>query len=287
MFWYNVFERVGVSMYLNFYGLKENPFGLTPDSNFLFLSEKHKEALAHIKYGIEGKKGFSLITGEIGAGKTTLCRTLLKELDKQYRIALILNSMVSPSGLLRAIITDLGITKKTKTRQDMVEVLSKFLIEERNVVIIIDEAQNLSVLALEQIRLLGNLETEKEKLIQIVLIGQPELNGIIAGPRLKQLNQRIAVRYHLQAINREETKEYIHHRLRTAGNSGRITFHDDALQEIYNFSGGVPRVINIICDYCLMCGYISESYSITREMAEEAIKESQGTLSEEIISIGV
>lgn len=274
-------------MYLNFYGLNEKPFSLTPDSHYFFLSEKHKEALAHVRFGIQERKGFVLITGDIGAGKTTLCRTLLKQLDKNYRVALILNSMVSSTGLLKSIITDLGIETKARFKQDMIEVLSRYLLEERNVVVFIDEAQNLNRSALEQIRLLGNLETEKEKLIQIVLIGQPELNKIITKPSLKQLDQRIAVRYHLQPMNREETYQYIYHRLRTAGDDGKIIFHDDALQEIYNFTGGVPRVINIICEYCLLNGYIKESFMIDKNMCEQAIKESQGSFYEQTITVGV
>jgi general secretion pathway protein A len=268
-------------MYLHFYGLKEKPFNLTPDSNFLFLSEHHKEALAHIKYGIEEKKGFLLITGEIGSGKTTLCRALLKELEKNHKIALILNSMVSPSGLLKSILIDLGIKTKAKTRQEMMEVLSQTLIEERNIVIVIDEAQNLTMSALEQIRLLGNFETEKEKLVQIILVGQPELRKIIENQRLKQLNQRISVRYHLQPMNREDTTKYINHRLYMAGDTGKITFGEDALQTIYSYSGGVPRIINVICDYCLICGYITESFIIDKNMVDQAIKESQGYFAEE------
>lgn len=267
-------------MYLDFYGLKEKPFNLTPDSHFLFLSEKHKEAIAHIRYGIEEKKGFVLITGEIGAGKTTLCRAILKRMDKSYKISLVLNPLFSPAGLLKAIIIDLGINTKARTRQDMIDVLNRFLIEERDVVIVIDEAQNLSNIAFEQIRLLGNLETEKEKLLQIVLVGQPELNNILEVPHLKQLNQRIAVRFHLQPLNREETKEYIYHRLRIAGDNGRIEWREDALEEIYNYTGGVPRVINTICDYSLVSGYIKESVVINKVMVEEAIKEAQGIFSE-------
>lgn len=263
-------------MYLDFYGLKEKPFNLTPDSNFIFLSTQHQEALGHIRYGIEDKKGFILITGEIGAGKTTICRTLLKELDKNYRVALILNSLVSPTGLLKAIIRDLGIETKARSRQDMTDVLNKYLLEEENVIIVIDEAQNLNRPALEQIRLLGNLETEKDKLLQIVLVGQPELRRILAHQRFTQLNQRIAVRYHLQPMNREETHEYIQHRLNVAGNNGKIIFEDNALQKIYNYSGGVPRLINILCDYCLITGFVYETFTIDASIAEQSIKEYDG-----------
>lgn len=272
-------------MYLNFYELKEKPFSLTPDSHFLFLSEKHREALAHIRFGIEERKGFVLITGEIGAGKTTLCRGLLNDLDKKCRVALVLNSMVSSTGLLKSVITDLGIMSRARSRQDMMDVLSKFLIENKNAVILIDEAQNLSIDALEQIRLLGNLETEKEKLLQIILVGQPELKDILSSEPLKQLNQRIAVRYHIFPLNREETEHYIYHRLKIAGDSGKIVFDEDALNEIYNCSGGVPRLINIICDYCLISGYICESYMINKGISEQAIKEFQGILSENMVFV--
>lgn len=272
-------------MYLDFYGLKEQPFNLTPDSHFLFLSEKHKEALAHIRYGIETKKGFVLITGEIGAGKTTLCRALLKEMDRNYKIALVLNSMVSAVGLLKTIINDFGIITKARSRQDMVDVLNKFLIEEKDVVLVIDEAQNLSVDALEQIRLLGNLETEKEKLIQIIIVGQPELKEILDSEDLKQLNQRVVVRYHIQPLNREETIQYISHRLKIAGDTGRIVFQKNAMQDIYNYSGGVPRLINAICDYSLIAGFVSESFIISKNMIEQAVKESQGVLSEGMVLV--
>lgn len=272
-------------MYLDFYGLKEKPFNLTPDSHFLFLSQKHKEALAHIKYGIEEKKGFVLITGEIGSGKTTLCRALLGELDKNYKIALVLDSMVSPTGLLRAIIIDLGITTMARSRQDILYVLNRFLIEERDVVIVIDEAQNLSRLALEEIRLLGNLETEKEKLLQIVLMGQPELREKLSKENLRQLNQRISVRYHIQPFDREEAEQYIFHRLKIAGDLGRIIFQEDALHEIYNYSGGVPRIINIICDYALMSGYVRETNLINKDMIEESIRESQGEFSKGVVLV--
>lgn len=272
-------------MYLDFYRLKEKPFNLTPDSHFLFLSQKHKEALAHIRYGIDEKKGFVLITGEIGSGKTTLCRALLGELDRNYRIALILNPMVSPTGLLRAIIKDLNITTKARSRQEMLDVLNRFLIEERDVVIVIDEAQNLSRLALEEIRLLGNLETEKEKLLQIILVGQPELREKLSNENMRQLNQRIGIRYHINALDREETKQYIYHRLKVAGDLGRIIFQEEAMQETYNYSGGVPRVINIICDYCLVSGYIIESYVINENMVEQAIKEYQGEFSKGVVLV--
>ncbi len=163
--------------------------------------------------------------------------------------------------------------------------MNKFLIEEKDVVLVIDEAQNLSVDALEQIRLLGNLETEKEKLIQIIIVGQPELKEILDSENLKQLNQRVVVRYHIQPLNREETIQYISHRLKIAGDTGRIVFQEDAMQDIYNYSGGVPRLINAICDYSLIAGFVSESFIISKNMIEQAVKESQGVLSEGMVLV--
>lgn len=272
-------------MYLDFYGLKEQPFNLTPDSHFLFLSKKHREAMAHLKYGLQERKGFILLTGEIGAGKTTLCRALMKELDLQYKVALILNPLLSPSGLLRAIITDLGISCKSRTRQDLIHALNEYLLESNDVVILIDEAQNLSRGALEQIRLLSNLETEKEKLLQLVLVGQPELRDILAKESLKQLNQRITVRYHIHPLNLEETTFYIFHRLNVAGAEGKIRFQEDALEEIYRYSHGVPRLINVLCDYSLTVGYIHEVWVITKGIVTQAIKEYQGMESLEMVTV--
>lgn len=272
-------------MYLNFYGLKENPFSLTPDSHFLFMSRKHREAMAHLKYGLQECKGFILITGEIGAGKTTLCRALMKELDDKYKVALILNPLLSPTGLLRAIITDLGISCRSRARQDLIQVLNQYLIEGNEVIVLIDEAQNLSRAALEQIRLISNLETEKEKLLQLVLVGQPELRNLLARESLEQLNQRIAVRYHINPLDKEETAFYIFHRLNVAGAEGRIRFKEDALEDIYMHSGGVPRIINILCDYSLTAGYVKESWVITKEMVFEAVKEYQGTESLGLVSV--
>ena len=273
-------------MYLKFYGLEEKPFNLTPDSHFLFLSRKHKEAMAHLIYGLQERKGFILLTGEIGAGKTTLCRALIKELNQNYKVALIFNPLLSPSGLLRAIVADLGIACRSRTRQDLIHALNQYLVEGNDVVIIIDEAQNLSLAALEQIRLLSNLETEKDKLLQLVLVGQPELKDLLVKESLKQLNQRIAVRYHIQPLDREETTFYIFHRLNIAGAGGilpkgilpkgRIKFQEDALEEIYIHSGGIPRIINILCDYSLTAGYIRESWMITRDIIEQVIREYQG-----------
>lgn len=272
-------------MYLDFYNLKEHPFNLTPDSHFLFRSQEHKEALGHLTYGLQEKKGFILITGEIGAGKTTVCRALIKRLNPQYKVALILNPMLSPCGLLRAIADDLSIECRNRTKQGIIDTLNKYLLSGHEVIVIIDEAQNLSLAAMEQVRLLGNLETEKTKLLQLILVGQPELRKILQKEKLKQLQQRIAVRYHIQPMDRTETSEYIYYRLNIAGAEGQIWFQPEALEEIFANSFGIPRLINIICDYCLMIGYLQETRIISKDMVKEALAEYQGLSGQRLVTV--
>ncbi|MEW6409487.1 MAG: AAA family ATPase [Nitrospirota bacterium] len=264
-------------MYEEFFGLRESPFNLTPDPRFLFLSPKHEEALSNILYGINEKKGFILLTGEIGTGKTTLCRKLLHSFDSTVRSALILNPNLTTIEILQAINQDFGIPLQDGLKKRLIDDLNTFLLdahsEDKNVVLIIDEAQDLSPDALEQIRLLSNLETEKEKLLQIVLVGQPELNEKLKTPQLKQLNQRIAVRYHLQPLNKKETEEYINRRIQIAG--GDFSFPKQSVKKIYKFSGGVPRLINLVCDRALLAAYAS-SKRLRNKLIEEAIAELQG-----------
>lgn len=268
-------------MYLAFYGLKEQPFNITPDSRFLFLSQRHKEALASLLYGIEQRKGFIVITGEIGSGKTTLCRALLKELDsEQVKIALIFNPLLTEVELLRAINHELGIEHQLNSKKDLIDELNEFLLEAikkgQNVVVVIDEAQNLTPVLLEQLRLLSNLETETEKLLQIVLIGQPELQSTLELPQLQQLNQRVAVRYHLEPLSKEEVMQYIKHRLEVAGAKVDIKFTPGAVDLIYEYTEGVPRKINILCDRILLIGYVQGTYEIDRDIVETAIEEVSG-----------
>lgn len=268
-------------MYTSFYGLKEQPFNITPDSRFLYLSQRHREALASLLFGIENRKGFVVITGEIGSGKTTLCRSLLKELDsEQIKIALIFNPLLTEVELLRAINQELGIESQYNSRKDLIDELNAFLLEEiakgHNVVVVIDEAQNLTPALLEQIRLLSNLETETEKLLQIVLIGQPELQEILELPQLEQLNQRVSVRYHLEPLSRDEIQDYIRHRLHVAGAEINIVFTPKALDLLYEYSEGVPRKINVLCDRALLIGYVESTYEINESIVQRAIDEVTG-----------
>lgn len=264
-------------MYEQYFGLREKPFNVTADPAFFFMSKKHKEALSHMVYGIQQRKGILAITGEIGAGKTTLCRVLLNKLDKNIKSAFILNPNFSSLELLNIIVEDFGISPLTKSKVALVSDLNKFLLKEsqhnNNVVLIIDEAQNLDSSQLEQIRLLTNLETEKAKLLQIILVGQPELKEKLQLPELRQLNQRIAVRYHIAPLVKNEIKHYISHRLAVAGSNGNINFTRNAIKEIYDFTQGTPRMINVICDRALLAAYVSERKRISSPIIKNCIKE--------------
>jgi len=271
-------------MYLKFYKLTEKPFSVTSDPSFLYLSKKHKEAINHMHYGIQERMGFLEITGEIGSGKTTVCKALMNQMDQHTKTAFILNGNLSEIQLLQAIIEDLGIQVKNKNKITMLNALNKFLLEQlkhrNNVVLIIDEAQNLKPALLEQVRLLSNLETEKEKLLQIILVGQPELKEKLASPELKQLRQRIAIRYHISPLSRHEVECYISHRLNVAGCNNGDIFHTDALEEIFKFSGGIPRLINILCDKSLLAGYAADKKTIDSGVVKKCAKEIEGVFDE-------
>jgi general secretion pathway protein A len=270
-------------MYLKFYNLTEKPFSVTADPNFLYLSKKHKEAISHMQYGVQERMGFLEITGEIGAGKTTMCKALLNRLDRHTKTAFILNGNLSEIQLLQAIIEDFGIQVKTKNKITMLNELNKFLLEQlslkNNVVLIIDEAQNLKPALLEQVRLLSNMETEKEKLLQIILVGQPELKEKLASRELKQLRQRIAIRYHISSLSMREVECYISHRLGVAG-GGNDIFNKDTLEEIFKFSGGIPRLINILCDKALLAGYAAGKKTIDSDIVKKCAKEIEGVFDE-------
>jgi len=270
-------------MYEKFYGLSERPFSITPNPRFVYLSQRHRDALAHLLYGVGqgGSGGFVQLTGEVGTGKTTLCRVVLEQVPENTRIALILNPMLSPAELLRAVCHELEISIEGTdgSLQQLQERLNSYLLERHaegeRVVLIIDEAQNMSREGLEQIRLLTNLETATDKLLQIILIGQPELRDVLSRPELRQLAQRITARYHLDPLNQGETEAYIRHRLQIAG-AQRCPFTDDGLRAIYQTSEGVPRLVNIIADRALIAGYAREEDRVGAGLVRAAAREVAG-----------
>jgi len=274
-------------MYLEYYGLKENPFNVTSDPDFLYLSHTHKEALDHLTYGIEQRKGFIEVTGEIGAGKTTLCRALLKRLDDGTKTSLVFNSNLPEKQLLEAVLEDFGIVPERRSKVSFLRQLDDFLLEElsknNNVVLIIDEAQNLRSSALETIRMLSNFETDKEKLLQIILVGQPQLREKLNSPSLVQLRQRVSVRFHLRALEREELRGYIYHRLSVAGSRGKVDLSPGALDLIFSYSGGIPRIINLICDKALLMGFVKDTHQLGHEIIEKSIEEHEGQYSLAVI----
>lgn len=273
-------------MYLAFYNLRENPFNVTSDPSFLYLSPTHTEALDHLRYGIEQRKGFLAITGEIGSGKTTLCRALINRLDASVKVALILNSVLPETQLLEAITDDFGITPGKRTKGALIRTINKFLLDQvsrgNNAVLIIDEAQNMRASTLETVRMLSNLETEKEKLLQIVLVGQPQLRDKLNAPGLEQLRQRIAVRFHVRALSRTEVAGYIRHRLKVAGSNGDLLFEANAIDAICNYSRGIPRLINVLVDRALLKGFVREAFVIDGDNVRQCIKELEGVAVEPV-----
>ncbi len=269
-------------MYKEFYGFKENAFNITSDPAFYFESLQHKEAYSHLLYGIKHRKGIIAMTGEVGTGKTTLCRILLNQIDANIKTAFILNPNFSQIQLLQLITKDLGIsqTGSKNNKLELITTLNEFLIDEtargHNVAVIIDEAQNLNIHQLEQIRLLSNLETEKDKLLQIILVGQPELLDHLRKPSLRQLNSRIGVRYHIQPLTRHDVKKYIGHRLNIAGAPDNLCFTAAAVDAVFHFSKGTPRLINILCEHALLAGFVNETFTLSDELVKSAAKEALG-----------
>ncbi|CCQ90541.1 hypothetical protein, putative General secretion pathway protein A [Nitrospina gracilis 3/211] len=297
-------------MYTVFYNFKEKPFSLTPDPRFIFFSDGHQEALDHMMYGISQREGFMAVTGGIGTGKTTLCRALLENMDEKDKVALILNPILSSSDLLRALVQDLRVQPRymeqkqnaqepdiwveengksdekwtveqvkwlrNASKKELLDALNDFLLDQYaaggSTVVIIDEAQNLSLDVLEQIRLLSNLETDKEKLLQIIFVGQTEFEEKLNLPQLKQLNQRISVRYDLRPLTSEETRTYVYHRLRVASTTPRVTFSRGAFKAIYSYTQGYPRLINLVCDRALLAGYNERTKCIDAKHVRQAIK---------------
>ncbi len=265
-------------MYLDYYNLKELPFNITSDSDFFFPSSHHQEALSSVLYAIEQRKGIVLITGEVGTGKTTICRAMLRQVPDAVVTSLILNPYFSEVQLLKAIIEDFGISPTKTSRLDLINTLNLFLLDVShkggNAVLIIDEAQNLSVRQLEQIRILSNLETEKNKLLQVVLVGQPELNLKLDLEQARQIKQRISVKCNLLPLEEDESGEYISFRLSRAGEAN-VKFLSQTYPFIRNFSKGIPRLINILCDRVLLLGFSQEARVIDQDMIQKAIEELQ------------
>ncbi len=258
--------------------MREMPFSISPDPRYLYLSPTHQDALQHLRYGIEEKKGFIVLTGEVGCGKTTLCRKLLEELDPEnYETALILNPRMSETQMLKAILTELGETNLPSSRVDLQHHLNQLLLqlieEEKNIILIIDESHNLDFETLEHIRLLSNLETDTQKLLQIVLMGQPELKEKLQQKRLRQLRQRIQVYYDLKKLTFDEMVGYIQHRLTTAGGMGRPQFTARACKKIFNISQGIPRIINNVCDKAVLSSYVKNRDRVTWWDVRRAEKE--------------
>jgi general secretion pathway protein A len=270
-------------VYLSFFNLREHPFNLTPDPRFLFLSPQHEEALSHLLYGIHERKGFIEITGEVGTGKTILCRALLDRLDTTVSTALIFNSYLTEIELLQAITSDFGLSCHETTRKGYIDTLNQYLLQEfaagRNALVLIDEAQNLEPRVLEQLRMLSNLETERGKLLQVVLVGQPELRDRLATPQMRQLDQRIAVRFHIHGLTRSETQQYIAHRLSVAGAANAVTFTRRALSTIYRYCAGIPRRINLLCDRILITAYVRGTHRITTRLVHQSLRDLGGTWS--------
>ena len=265
-------------MYQSYYGFTEMPFHITPDPKFLYLSSTHQEALQHLKYGVTERKGFIVLIGEVGCGKTTLCRKFLNELSPDhYDTALVLNPRLTETQMLKAILTELGESKLARSKNDLVSQVNIALLSRieagREIVLIIDEAQNLSFEVFEQVRLLSNLETDKQKLLQIVLMGQPELKERLAAEELRQLRQRILVHYELRPFNRPEMDQYIQHRLTKAGGMGRPHFTAWALRHIYKHSRGIPRIINNLADKSLLSAFIRDSDEVSYWDARRASKD--------------
>lgn len=264
-------------MYERFYHLRERPFALSPDPEYLYPSRVHQEALDYLRYGLESQAGFIVVTGEIGSGKTTLLQTLLRNIDSQTTIGRVVNTILEPRELLESIMIDFGLDPAGHSKPLLLRDLAQYLVDQRMsgrlVLLVIDEAQNLSVAALEELRMLSNLETEKSKLLQILLVGQPNLREKLASQELEQLRQRVTVSYHLPPLDAEETWKYINHRLRRASIGTPLEFPRDSTDLIHARSRGVPRVINVICDATLVFGYAEERHQIDRGLIGDVLTE--------------
>ena len=266
-------------MYLELFKLHELPFRLSPDPQFLFLSKQHARAKAYMESTVWFTDGFVVITGEIGAGKTTLIETFLKELQTDAVVAQINQTQLSPTAFLQTVLVQFGFSPFNMKKPEVLATLNQFLVEQhvagRKVLLIVDEAQNLSLRVLEEVRMLSGIETTKEKALRIILAGQPELNDKLNSPDLVQLAQRVRLRFHLTALTKDETVAYIDHRLEVAGSQGRRIFADETYATIYKYTGGVPRLINTLCDTCLMAAFGRDQDTVTAEDLDAAIQELQ------------
>jgi type II secretory pathway predicted ATPase ExeA len=270
-------------MYESYYGFSEKPFSITPDPKFLYRSQSHANAFDLLQYAIRRREGFVVVTGDIGTGKTTLCRALLEQIDRATFTALVLNPFLTEEDLLKRILQDFGVVSRADlkggrlagvSKQELIDALYDFLLSliplNASAVLILDEAQNLPLPVLEQIRILSNLETDKEKLLQIILVGQLNLQTLLRSPELRQLDQRVSIRYELKPLDRETVGAYVSHRLAIAGGSRSVTFTPKALDETHRLSGGIPRLINLICDRALLAGFSLHANRITDEMVVHA-----------------
>lgn len=275
---FSVERSVESTMYLEYYGLSESPFNITPDPRFLFFSPTHRDAMQHLKYGVEAKKGFIVLIGEVGCGKTTLCRQFLNELhEANVETALILNPRITETELLRTILQELGHPSTNQSANDLVNEVSQVLLDKihagREIALIVDECQNLTFEVLEQLRLLSNLETDTQKLLQIVLIGQPEFKDKLSDHRLRQLRQRILVSYELKPLSLEEVAHYIRYRMNRAGGNGRPAFTNLAMRTIWKASEGIPRLVNNLCDKALLAAFVRESDEVGYWDVRRAVRE--------------
>jgi type II secretory pathway predicted ATPase ExeA len=272
-------------MYEEYYGFTEKPFSLTPDPKFLFKSESHANAFDLLQYAIRRREGFVVITGDIGTGKTTLCRALLEKIDRNTFTALVLNPFLSEEDLLKLILQDFGVVSREDvkrgrlsnvSKQELIETIYDFLLSllplRASAVLIIDEAQNLPMPVLEQIRILSNLETDKDKLLQIVLVGQLNLNPLLKAPQMRQLDQRVSIRYQLRPLSRDEVAAYVSHRLTVAGASASVTFQPKALDTMHSRTQGIPRLINLVCDRALLAAYSGRTNRISADMVRQAVE---------------
>lgn len=264
-------------MYLEHFGLVRSPFEMTPDPSFLYLGETHREGLATLVYGVQARKGFLLLTGEVGTGKTTLLHALLSQLDSNTASAFIFNPKLEPLDFFRLLFDEFGIEERCETKAEYLMALNHFLIkrleQDHPTLLIIDEAQLLSAEMLEEVRLLSNLETSTSKLIQIMLVGQPELRELLSTPELRQLRQRIVLRHHLKPFDENESEAYIQERLRLAGYTGKGIFKRSALREVFRITGGVPRLVNIVCDGSLLLGFAQGRQTLGREAVREIARD--------------